>query len=280
MSGYQVTRLEDIDELTDGREPWRPVRHHFGITSFGVNAWTGHTAGDRILNEHDEGEEDSDEELYYVQQGRARFELDGETVDAPAGTLVFVRAGVRRTAFAEEPETTIIAFGGVPGQAYQADGWEVSGPLNRLYYAGEYAKAADCGLELLDAYPQYPTIAYNLACSPAGRRMRSSTCAYRSKARNAAVRLRPATRTSTRSARSPRSRSSSARPVRSLAADQTEPADSSRELHERIRPRCVTPRAFHRLEPALWMQAAQRLEERRRLAPLVDDLVRVAPPEL
>ena len=171
MSGYQVTRLEDIDELTDGREPWRPVRHHFGITSFGVNAWTGHTAGDRILNEHDEGEEDSDEELYYVQQGRARFELDGETVDAPAGTLVFVRPGVRRTAFAEEPETTIIAFGGVPGQAYQADGWEVSGPLNRLYYAGEYAKAADCGLELLDAYPQYPTIAYNLACceSLAGR---------------------------------------------------------------------------------------------------------------
>ena len=40
-----------------------------------------------------------------------------------------------------------------------------------MYYAGEYAKAADCGLELLDAYPQYPTIAYNLACceSLAGR---------------------------------------------------------------------------------------------------------------
>ena len=69
MSDYKVARLDDIDEITDGREPWRPVRHHFGIRSFGVNAWTGHAAGDRILNEHDEADED--EELYVVQSGRA-----------------------------------------------------------------------------------------------------------------------------------------------------------------------------------------------------------------
>ena len=36
------------------------------------------------------GEEDpGNEELYVVLRGRARFEIDGETVDAPAGTLVF-----------------------------------------------------------------------------------------------------------------------------------------------------------------------------------------------
>ena len=46
--------------------PWRPVRHHFGITSFGINAWTGREAGDRIINEHDE--EGEDEELYFVQK--------------------------------------------------------------------------------------------------------------------------------------------------------------------------------------------------------------------
>ena len=73
---------------------------HFGITSFGVNTWTGKSAGDRIINEHDEADEH--EELYLVQQGRATFELDGERVDAPAGTLVFARPGVKRTAFAEE----------------------------------------------------------------------------------------------------------------------------------------------------------------------------------
>ena len=53
MSKYAVAKLEEIGEITDGREPWRPVRHHFGIRSFGVNAWTGKAAGDRIINEHD-----------------------------------------------------------------------------------------------------------------------------------------------------------------------------------------------------------------------------------
>ena len=86
MSAYAVARLDEIDEVSDGRCPFRPVRLHFGITSFGVNAWTGHKAGDRIINEHDESGEQ--EELYLIQRGRASFELDGECVQAPAGTLV------------------------------------------------------------------------------------------------------------------------------------------------------------------------------------------------
>jgi hypothetical protein len=40
----------------------RPVRHHLGITSFGVNAWVAKSAGDRIINEHEEGP-GSNEEL-------------------------------------------------------------------------------------------------------------------------------------------------------------------------------------------------------------------------
>jgi hypothetical protein len=81
MNRYAVAHLDDIEELSDGRCPWRPVRHHFGITSFGVNAWTGREARDRIINEHDESDADeSDEELYLVQSGRATFELDGERV--------------------------------------------------------------------------------------------------------------------------------------------------------------------------------------------------------
>jgi hypothetical protein len=125
MSGYAVAHLDEIDEMDDGRCPWRPVRHHFGITAFGVNAWTARDAGDRIINEHDESEPDSNEELYLVLRGRAVFELDGDRVVAPAGTLVFARPGVKRTAVAEEPETTIIALGGTPGKAYEPDGWEV-----------------------------------------------------------------------------------------------------------------------------------------------------------
>jgi tetratricopeptide (TPR) repeat protein len=169
MSNYEVAHLDEIEETNDGRSPWRPVRHHFGITSFGVNAWTGHNAGDRIINEHDEAEEN--EELYFVHQGRATFELDGERVDAPAGALVFARPGVKRTAFAEEPETTILALGGTPGEAYEPDGWELWAPLGALYQAGEYAEAADRGRVLVEAHPEYPALFYNLACveSLAGR---------------------------------------------------------------------------------------------------------------
>ena len=127
--------------------------------------------GDRIINEHDESEPDSSEELYLVVQGRAGFELDGDRVAAPAGTFVFVRPGVKRTAFAEEPETTVIAFGGTPGKTYEPDGWELWAPLNPLYQAGEYAEAADRGRQLVEAHPQYAGLFYNLACceSLAGR---------------------------------------------------------------------------------------------------------------
>jgi tetratricopeptide (TPR) repeat protein len=170
MSEYAVARLEDIGEISDGREPWRPVRHHFGITSFGINAWTGRETGDRIINEHDE--EGEDEELYFVQSGRARFELDGERLDAPAGTFVFARPGVKRTAFAEEPQTTILAVGATPGRVYRPTGWELWAPAGRLYQEGRYAEAADQARDLAAAHPEYPALLYNLACceSLAGRK--------------------------------------------------------------------------------------------------------------
>jgi len=162
MSEYSVARIDEIDELSDGRCPFRPVRKHFGIMAFGVNAWTGKSAGDRIINEHDEADEE--EELYLVQQGRATFEVDGERVEAPAGTFVLVRPNVKRTAFAEEPETTIVALGGTPGKAYEPQGWEIWAPLNPLYAAGEYAEAADRGRALLEEHPQYGGLFYNVAC--------------------------------------------------------------------------------------------------------------------
>ena len=172
MSGYAVAQIDGIDEITDGRCPWRPVGFHFGITAFGVNAFTGHEAGDRIINEHDESQEhDLQEELYLVQRGHATFELDGERLDAPAGTLVFVRLDVKRTAFAEEAGTTIVAFGGVPGKAYEPKGGELWMPLQQLYDAGRYAEAADQGRALIEAHPEFPGPLYNLACceSLAGR---------------------------------------------------------------------------------------------------------------
>jgi hypothetical protein len=172
MSRYAVAHLDEIDEISDGRTPSRPIRYHFGITSFGINAWTGREAGDRIINEHDEADEgDQQEELYLVQRGHASFELDGQRIEAPAGTMVFACPGVKRTAFAAEPGTTVIALGGTPGKAYVPSGFEIWAPLAPLYGAGEYAAAADRGKQLIEAHPEYPALLYNVACceSLAGR---------------------------------------------------------------------------------------------------------------
>jgi hypothetical protein len=40
MAGFSIARLDEIDEVDDGRCPFRPVRHYFGIATFGINAMT------------------------------------------------------------------------------------------------------------------------------------------------------------------------------------------------------------------------------------------------
>jgi mannose-6-phosphate isomerase-like protein (cupin superfamily) len=84
----------------------RPYRHHFGIKTFGITAVTAHSDGDPLINEHDETEPESGEELYIVISGDATFEQDGETRDALTGTLVHVPAGVTRSAVARTPGTS------------------------------------------------------------------------------------------------------------------------------------------------------------------------------
>ena len=172
MSGYAVVQFEEIDEIPSTGGRWRPIRHRLGITAFGVNAWTARVAGERIISEHEEALPGGDEELYLVTRGSATFELDGEQVRAPAGTLVHAQPGVRRTAVADEPDTTILVVGAPPGEAYELDGWELWQPANVPYEAGDYAAAAELGRELATANPSYSGLLYNTACceSLAGQR--------------------------------------------------------------------------------------------------------------
>jgi tetratricopeptide (TPR) repeat protein len=165
MAGFAVARLDEIDEIDDGRCPFRPVRHHFGIMTFGVNAMTAHSDGDRLINEHEEAEPESGEELYFVVSGHATFELDGETQDAPAGTLVHVPPGIKRTAFAQSAGTTVLAIGaGPPGTAYQPGGWELFAPLFPLFESGDYEEGADRAQALIADDPPYGGLYYNTAC--------------------------------------------------------------------------------------------------------------------
>jgi tetratricopeptide (TPR) repeat protein len=165
MAKFAVARLEEIGEINDGRTPFRPVRHHFGIKTFGIIAMTGHADGDRIINEHDESEPESGEELYVVVSGHATFELDGESQDAPNGTFVHVPAGIKRTAFAREAGTTVLAIGAGPaGTPYQPSGWELFAPLFPLFASGQYEEGADRAQALIADDPPYATVYYNTAC--------------------------------------------------------------------------------------------------------------------
>ena len=164
MASYKVAQLDEIEELADAGCHYRPIRHHLGITAFGVTAWTAQVAGDLIINPHDEDDPTADQELFLVLRGRAVFELAGDQVDAPAGTLVFAPPGTKRTASAAEAGTTVIAIEGTPGKAYEARGWELWAPLAPLYEAGAYAEVAARLQALVAVAPQYPMLFFNLAC--------------------------------------------------------------------------------------------------------------------
>ena len=124
MSG-SIARVDDLERYPiSGQDglTWRPVRRHFDIKSFGVNAYTAEEAGQRVVEEH--REEGGHEELYVVIGGRATFTLDGEEHDAPTGTLVHCTPGTLRSAVAAEPGTTVLGIGAKAGEVFQPSGWE------------------------------------------------------------------------------------------------------------------------------------------------------------
>jgi hypothetical protein len=122
MAAYEKAH---IDEIAAQQWPhWIPIRHHFAIQTFGMNAYR-RNAGEGVVPEHDESDS-GDPELYYVASGHATFTVAGEEVDAPAGTCVWVAdANARRSAVAQADETVVLAVGaGRPGEAFTPDGWD------------------------------------------------------------------------------------------------------------------------------------------------------------
>jgi hypothetical protein len=112
---YHVVPLTDIATVpTPASLSWRPIRAALGIRAFGVGGYVAAAAGQDVVEPHKESPDGrGHQELYLVVRGAARFTLDGESFDAPAGTLVFVRdPEVHRHGVAIEPDTEVVAFGG------------------------------------------------------------------------------------------------------------------------------------------------------------------------
>ena len=126
-AGYAVGSLDTLPRAGDpGGAAWKPLRRHFDVTAFGVNAWIAGAEGDEVIEEHTELEDDvqGHEELYVVTRGYARFTIEGDDVEAPAGTVVFVRdPSLTRKAVAQVRGTTVLAVGQTPG-AFEPSEWE------------------------------------------------------------------------------------------------------------------------------------------------------------
>ena len=170
----KTLRLDEIEGVpVFGTLVWKPVRRTLGITAFGMNAYTAANAGDEVVEEHTE-EQLGHEEVYVVVSGRATFTVDGEEVDAPAGTIVYLDdPAQKRHAIARDAGTTVLAVGGVPGK-HDVSPWELFFPALPAMNSGDWDMARRILEEGL-AQKDHPALHYNLACveAQAGNRERA-----------------------------------------------------------------------------------------------------------
>jgi tetratricopeptide (TPR) repeat protein len=169
---YVVAKLDELEPAPilapgatdDGRQRF-DIRRRFGITSFGTNAYRAPSEVD-VIREHDEvgplgaaGQE----ELYIVLNGAATFEIDGDAVEATAGSLVLVQPTAKRKATAKDDGTTILAIGGTPGKAYEPAPEEAAEAF-AAYNKGDYETAAAKQLVVVEKRPDDPVAYFNAAC--------------------------------------------------------------------------------------------------------------------
>jgi mannose-6-phosphate isomerase-like protein (cupin superfamily) len=115
--GYSASSL---DELGDGYG-FRKVRAPLGVTAFGVNFLVYPPDYDGIGHYHD-----TQDELYLVHRGRARFEVDGDTFELGEGGVVHVESTtVRRVSNAGDGDLVLLVVGGKDGYV-QRDGHVLS----------------------------------------------------------------------------------------------------------------------------------------------------------
>jgi mannose-6-phosphate isomerase-like protein (cupin superfamily) len=166
---WRSVHLDAIDPISvlNGTLLWRPVRRELGVEAFGINAYVAPNAGDDVVEEHTESSL-GHEEVYVVLSGRATFTVDDETLDAPAGTLVFIHdVDLRRHARAEEPGTSVLAIGGPRGAAYEPSAWEDYFAAERHRTAGNYDAYLAELVAALARRPDHPGALYHVACAEA-----------------------------------------------------------------------------------------------------------------
>jgi mannose-6-phosphate isomerase-like protein (cupin superfamily) len=105
-----------IDELGEGYG-FRKVRQALGVTAFGVNVIVIPPRGAGIHHYHDE-----QDELYFVHQGTARFDIDGESVELGPGGLLHVESTTPRQATNVGSDNLVLLVVGGKGGYVGRDG--------------------------------------------------------------------------------------------------------------------------------------------------------------
>jgi uncharacterized cupin superfamily protein len=109
--------FSSLDELGDGYG-FRKVRRALGVTAFGVNALVYPPGYTGFQHYHD-----TQDELYFVHRGTARFEADGEVRELGPGGLMHVESTTpRMISNASETEDLVVFIVGGKGGYVERDG--------------------------------------------------------------------------------------------------------------------------------------------------------------
>ena len=165
-AGYRMLAIDDVAPLSvvGGTLQWRPLRRTLGVRAFGINAYTAANAGDEVVEDHTE-ETLGHEEVYVVLTGRATFTVDGDALDVPAGSLVHLPdPTLRRHAVAAEPNTTVLAVGGKPDEAFHPSAWEHYFAAGAAQEEGDLERAFELVQRGLEEHPDNVVLLFNAAC--------------------------------------------------------------------------------------------------------------------
>ena len=165
-TSYRVLSLPQEAHEGDGDRVFIRLRRPLDIGAFGAGAVYQAKAGEEVIGEHDELGPGADrhEELYVVVQGGATFTIDGEEVDAPHGTVVFVQPEAKRHAVATSDETIVFAVGGRRGEAYRVPPGGELFDFFEHYNKEDYEGALAACHVALEKFPGNALILYNIAC--------------------------------------------------------------------------------------------------------------------
>ena len=165
-TSYRVLSLPDRAREGDGDRVYIRVRRELDLGAFGASAVYQAQSGGEVIGEHDElgPGAGGHEELYVVVQGNATFTVDGDEIDAPHGTAVFVQPGTTRKAVATSDETIVLAVGGRRGEAYRLPPGAELYDFFEHYNEQDYEGALAACRVALEKYPGNALILYNTAC--------------------------------------------------------------------------------------------------------------------